>query len=103
MRRHPPGKAVQAREHGRGQRCRAVLVLKGVEDGGVVVAVVDGGGELDAHLVRVWAADVVALAQKLIAAAGAHDGVAQLVVARAVGGVGGVRAEGHDERRRGPR
>jgi hypothetical protein len=41
---------------------------------------------------------MIALTQELIAAAGTHDGVTQLFVARTVGGVGGVRAEGHKSR-----
>ena len=56
---------------------------KGGKDRLVAVAPVDAGHQFLAHPIGVWAADVVALQQELVAAAAAHDLVAQLVEARA--------------------
>src|SRR5579859_459899 len=91
--RHPPGEAVEAGEHGGGERDGAVLILRGAKDAGVIVALVDGRHELGAHLGRGGAIHVVALAEQLVAAAGTHDLVAELVVTRAVGGVRRVGTE----------
>ena len=80
--RHDPRDAVEAGGGGRGQHGVAVLLHEALQDQRIAVAAREAGGKLIAHAVRVGAADVIAFQQNLIAAAHAHELMAQLVEAR---------------------
>ena len=92
---HDPRDAIEAGRGRRGQHSVAVLLHEALQDERVVVTARQASGQFVAHAIRVGAADVVALQQNLIAAAGAHQLMAKLVEA----GVG-VGAEEDDSQQR---
>src|ERR1700751_1769149 len=75
---------IEASEHGSGEHSGTVLGLEGVEDGGVVVAALNGGHELGAHVWGGGTAEVIAFTEQLVAAATAHDAVTEAIEAGAV-------------------
>ncbi len=76
-----PGGAIEALVGGRGEHGGAVFLHEGLLDQAVAVAAGDGGHQFVAHAVGVGAADVVAFEQNLVAAADAHQLVAEIVEA----------------------
>ena len=81
---HDPGHAVEARRRRRGQHRVAVLLNETLQHQAVAVATLDGGHQLVAHAIGVGAADMVALQQHLVAAAHAHQAVAETIEAASV-------------------
>ncbi len=90
--RHDPRDTIEARSGGRGQHGVAVLLHEALQDQGIAVAALDAGNQLIAHAFGIGAAYMVALQQNLIAAAHAHQAVAQFVKARV--GVGAEKGDG---------
>src|SRR5579872_1411304 len=78
---HDPGRAVEAFAGGSGEDGRPVFLHEGLFDEAVAIAAGDGGHEFVAHAVGVGAADVVAFEKNLVAAADAHELVAEFVEA----------------------
>ena len=94
-----PGGAIEAGGGGRGEHRGAVFLHEGLFDQAVAVAAADGGHQFVAHAVGVGAADVVAFEQNLVAAADAHELVADFV--EASGGIAGAGQGEHGEGQQG--
>ena len=80
--RHDPGNAVEAGGRWRREYCVAVLLNETLQHKIVTVTALDGGHKLLAHAIGVRAANVIALEEHLVAAAHAHERVAEAIEAR---------------------
>src|SRR5713101_9088429 len=83
---HDPGNAVEAAGGRGGDYGRAVVLHEALHDEVVIVAAIQCGQQLIAHLVGRLAPDVIAFEQDLSASANAHHAMTELVAAGIVAG-----------------
>src|ERR1019366_488620 len=95
---HDPGHAIEAGGGGRGDYGRSVFLYEALQDEVVVVALIECGKQLVAHLVGGLAADVIAFEQHLAASAGAHHAMAEVFEARGIVSGSHEEEDGGDER-----